>query len=102
MDRQRGISGAFMGWWRPGRRRRARRTGRAADRVAARIADAGSRAGDGPRPDFRARLRADLMKAHAAERGPAAEPPPSGPSRAAAPPSSYGSARSRCSPCSWA
>ncbi|MGI5485273.1 DUF5667 domain-containing protein [Microtetraspora malaysiensis] len=75
MDRQRGISGAFMGWWRPGRRRRARRTGRAADRVAARISEAGSRAGDGPRPDFRARLRADLMEAHAAERGPAAPPP---------------------------
>ncbi len=64
-----------MGWWRPGRRRRARGTERAAGRVTTRIAEAGSRIGAAPRPDFRARLRADLLEAHAAERRPAAEPP---------------------------
>ncbi|MCC5576641.1 hypothetical protein IMZ11_13475 [Microtetraspora sp. AC03309] len=75
MDRQRGISGAFMGWWRPRRRRRVGWAGRATDRVTTRIAEVGSRIGGGPRPDFRAKLRADLLEAHAAERRPAERPP---------------------------
>ncbi|WP_182898124.1 DUF5667 domain-containing protein [Microbispora sp. H10830] len=74
-----------MGWWRPSRRaggRSSSRTRKDAGRrfplrgrpsartrgVAARVAGLRSLLGGGPRPEFRERLRADLMRAHAAER----------------------------------
>ncbi|TQS25672.1 DUF5667 domain-containing protein [Microbispora sp. KK1-11] len=74
-----------MGWWRPSRRaggRSSARTrkdaghrfplrGRSSARIrgiAARVAGLRSLLGGGPRPEFRERLRAELMRAHAAER----------------------------------
>ncbi|MEU6407953.1 DUF5667 domain-containing protein [Microbispora sp. NPDC046933] len=74
-----------MGWWRPSRRAggrsaaRSRRLaghrfllrGRSAARtrgVSARVAGLRSLLGGGPRPEFRERLRTELMRAYAAER----------------------------------
>lgn len=74
-----------MGWWRPSRRaggRSSARTRKDAGRrflphrrpsartrgVAARVAGLRSLLGGGPRPEFRERLRAELMRAHADER----------------------------------
>ncbi|MBD3143239.1 DUF5667 domain-containing protein [Microbispora bryophytorum] len=74
-----------MGWWRPSRRaggrasahtrwdavRRfllRRRASARARGVAARVAGLRSLLGGGPRPEFREKLRAELMGAHAAER----------------------------------
>lgn len=57
----------MMGWRRPSHRA----CGRSAShtcRVAARVAGLRSLASGGPRPEFRERLRADLMRAYAAER----------------------------------
>ncbi|MBE3008682.1 hypothetical protein IL992_05695 [Microbispora sp. NEAU-D428] len=74
-----------MGWWRPSRRAGGRSAARnrrvaghrfllrgrsaARDRgVAARVTGLRSLLGGGPRPEFRERLRAELMRAYAAER----------------------------------
>ncbi|WP_169949867.1 DUF5667 domain-containing protein [Microbispora sp. H11081] len=88
-----------MGGWRPSRRARGGSGARARDAsgrrvpfrrgpaarargVVARLTGVRSRLDGGPRPEFRERLRAELMRAHAAERAagrhatpPAAEPP---------------------------
>ncbi|MGI5161883.1 DUF5667 domain-containing protein [Microbispora sp. CA-102843] len=56
-----------MGWWRSPRRAGGRSAARTRG-VAARVAGLRSVLGGGPRPEFRERLRAELMRAHAAER----------------------------------
>ncbi|MEU6424712.1 DUF5667 domain-containing protein [Microbispora sp. NPDC046973] len=56
-----------MGWWRPSRRAGGRSSARTRG-VAARVAGLRSLLGGGPRPEFRERLRTELMRAHAAER----------------------------------
>ncbi|NJP25472.1 hypothetical protein FLW53_14965 [Microbispora sp. SCL1-1] len=74
-----------MGWWRPSRRAGGRSSARSRRRaghrflsrlrpsrrtrgVVARVAGLRSLLSGGPRPEFREKLRADLMRAHAAER----------------------------------
>ncbi|WP_432928837.1 DUF5667 domain-containing protein [Microbispora sp. CA-135349] len=76
-----------MGWWRPSRRAGGRSAARTRG-VAARVGGLRSLLGGGPRPEFRERLRADLMRAHAAERaagrhaaGKHAAPPAAAPTR---------------------
>ncbi|GAB3130782.1 DUF5667 domain-containing protein [Microbispora hainanensis] len=92
-----------MGWWRPSRRAGGRSSARSRRRpghrfllrvrpragtrgVVARVAGLRSLLGGAPRPEFRERLRADLMRAHADERaagrhaaGKHAEPPATSP-----------------------
>ncbi|RGA01804.1 hypothetical protein DI270_027835 [Microbispora triticiradicis] len=61
------MAGTVMGWWRPSRRKGGRTSARTR-RVAARVTALRSLVNGGPSPDFRERLRADLMRAHADER----------------------------------
>ncbi|MEW9527682.1 DUF5667 domain-containing protein [Microbispora sp. NPDC049125] len=63
-----------MGWWRFSRWSCRRWVARASETVA----DLRSLLGSGPSPQFRADLRAELLRTHAAERAaaPASEPPP--------------------------
>ncbi|WP_327049182.1 DUF5667 domain-containing protein [Microbispora sp. NBC_01189] len=80
------MAGTVMAWWRPSRRKGGRSAARAR-RIAARMTALRSRVNGGPSPDFRESLRADLMRAHAAERAAG---------RHAAPPAAHsGSRRSR-------
>ncbi|MBO4275773.1 hypothetical protein, partial [Microbispora triticiradicis] len=61
------MAGTVKGWWRPSRRKGSRTSARTR-RVAARVTALRSLVNGGPSPDFRERLRADLMRAHADER----------------------------------
>ncbi|WP_220504236.1 hypothetical protein, partial [Microbispora sp. H13382] len=89
-----------MGWWRPSRRAgggsKSRTRGVPGHRgpfrrkppartrgAVARLVGLRSRLSGDPRPEFRERLRAELMRAHAAERaaGRHAAPPAAGPPR---------------------
>lgn len=63
-----------MGWWRLSRRLRDGWATRTTERVAAGFTEFGRLLG-GPRPEFRARLREELLRAHAMERVSAAQPP---------------------------
>ncbi|WP_214103347.1 DUF5667 domain-containing protein [Acrocarpospora catenulata] len=58
-----------MGWW------RRRRAGRFSGDVLARLGGLGHRLGSGPRAEFRARLRDELLRTHEAERVRATPPP---------------------------
>ncbi|MCT9932078.1 DUF5667 domain-containing protein [Planotetraspora sp. A-T 1434] len=60
-----------MGWWRPSRRLCDWWATRTTGHVTARLRTLGG----SPSPEFRARLREELLRAHAAERVPAGEPP---------------------------
>jgi hypothetical protein len=62
-----------MGWCQGSHRLCGRSATRRRGRVAARLADLGLYFG-GPSPEFRVRLREELLRAHAAERSPASQP----------------------------
>ncbi|GAA0968474.1 hypothetical protein GCM10009555_013900 [Acrocarpospora macrocephala] len=63
-----------MGWWRRWR------AGRFSADVVSRLGDFGHRLGSGPRAEFRARLRDELLRTHQSERVPAGQPPHDRPS----------------------
>ncbi|GAA0362368.1 hypothetical protein GCM10009530_09950 [Microbispora corallina] len=65
-----------MGWWRPSRWWRGGWATRTGARVVARLAGLRSLLGPGPRPEFRAGLREELLRTHAAERAAAAAAAP--------------------------
>ncbi|MEZ0071589.1 DUF5667 domain-containing protein [Planotetraspora sp. GP83] len=62
-----------MGWWRPSRRPCDGWVTRTTGHVTARLLSL--RLGGAPSPEFRASLREELLRAHAAERVPAGDPP---------------------------
>ncbi|MBP2707302.1 hypothetical protein JOL79_26310 [Microbispora sp. RL4-1S] len=66
----------LMGWWRPSRRAYGGRAARVANRVSRHVTGLRVLLGSGPTPEFRARLREELLRNHAAERTTAVEPPP--------------------------
>ncbi|GLV51501.1 hypothetical protein TBS_20700 [Thermobispora bispora] len=74
-----------MGWWRFSRRRRGRWASRRSGQITARIAELGPWFGEGPRPEFRAALRDELMRRFA-EQAAARASRPAAPAPAGAPP----------------